>query len=128
MFYKIFYRNFVGKKFVGKKISSVKSDEFLSRWRIFITDEIFCRRNFLPTDFLPIRYLPVYPPALKYVFGTLTLTQSPTERDIIMAHVNVELVYCTLVYFYVGNNTKAKQLFNVIHQSLSRSLLGYLLV
>ena len=28
----------------------------MSRWRIFITDKIFCRRNFLPTDFLPIRY------------------------------------------------------------------------
>ena len=38
------------------KNPSVRGDEFLSRWRIFIADEIFCRRNFLPADFLPMGY------------------------------------------------------------------------
>ena len=33
------------------KNSSVKSEEFLPRWRIFSTDENFCRRNFLLTNF-----------------------------------------------------------------------------
>ena len=36
---------------------SVRSGEFLFRWRIFIADEIFCRRNFLPADFSPMGYL-----------------------------------------------------------------------
>ena len=33
------------------KNPSVKSDGFLPWWRIFFTDEIFCRRNFLQTYF-----------------------------------------------------------------------------
>ena len=33
------------------KNPSVKSDEFLPWLRIFFTNEIFCQRNFLPTDF-----------------------------------------------------------------------------
>ena len=36
---------------------SVRSGEFLFGWRIFIADEIFCRRNFLPADFSPMGYL-----------------------------------------------------------------------
>ena len=50
---------FLIRYLIGKKCVGI-SDEFLPWWRIFFTDENFCRRNFLPTDFLPIRYYGFY--------------------------------------------------------------------
>ena len=40
----------------SEKYSSVKSDKIFSKWQKFLPTNIFCRWNFPPMKFLPIRY------------------------------------------------------------------------